>query len=58
MYRFMSSKLLTISQTAKMLGVSIQTLRRWDDANKLSPIRKSVTGNRYYTRDDIDNYMF
>jgi|TARA_Y100000031_G_scaffold142928_1_gene172938 hypothetical protein len=53
----MSSKLLTISQTAKMLGVSIQTLRRWDDANKLSPIRKSVTGNRYYTRDDIDNYI-
>jgi len=57
MYRFMNSKLLTIGQTAKIFGVSIQTLRRWDNANELSPIRKSTTGNRYYTKDDIDDYI-
>ena len=60
MYRFrinMNSKLLTISQASKMLGVSIQTLRRWDDAGKLSSVRKGITGHRYYTRDDIDNYI-
>jgi len=53
----MNSKLLTISQASKMLGVSIQTLRRWDDAGKLSSVRKGITGHRYYTRDDIDNYI-
>jgi len=53
----MNSKLLTISQASKMLGVSIQTLRRWDDVGKLSSVRKEITGHRYYTRDDIDNYI-
>jgi len=53
----MRLELLTIGQTAKMLGVSIQTLRRWDDAGKLSPVRKGATGHRYYTRNDINNYI-
>ena len=43
----MESKLFTISQAAEMLGVSIQTLRRWDNSHKLRPIRKKKTGNRY-----------
>lgn len=53
----MDSKLLTIGQVSKMIGVSIQTLRRWDDAGKLSSIRKKANGNRYYAKDDIDNYI-
>jgi len=52
-----NSKLLTISQASKMIGVSIQTLRRWDDAGKLPSVRKRITGHRYYTKDDIDNYI-
>lgn len=50
-------KLLTISQTSKILGVSIQTLRRWDDAGKLHSIRKEEAGYRYYKRDDLDEYI-
>ena len=53
----MSPKLLTISQASKIIGVSIQTLRRWDNSNKLSPVRKKVTGHRYYRKDDIENYI-
>jgi len=34
------SKLLTIGQTAEMIGVSIQTLRRWDNSGKLHSVRK------------------
>lgn len=49
--------LLTISQTAKILGVSIQTLRRWDNTGKLHSVRKKKTGNRYYRKDDIENYI-
>lgn len=50
-------KLLTIRQTSKIIGVSIQTLRRWDDSGKLCAIRKKKTGHRYYEMDDIQNYM-
>ena len=53
----MDLKSLTISQTSKMLGVSIQTLRRWDDAGKLRSVRTGTTGHRYYKRDDVDDYI-
>jgi len=53
----MELKLLTIGQTANILGVSIQTLRRWDKANKLSSIRRKKTGHRYYKKDEIEKFI-
>lgn len=50
----MDKKLLSIGETAKMLGVSIDTLRRWDKNGKLRAIRFIETGNRYYRKEDID----
>jgi len=52
----MDSKLITIGQVSKMIGVSVQTLRRWDKAGKLSPIREKKTGYRYYNKKDVENY--
>jgi len=53
----MKLKLLTISQASEIIGISIQTLRRWDDSGKLPSIRKKATGHRYYKKDDIENYI-
>ena len=53
----MNSKLLTISQTAEILGVSIQTLRRWDDSGKLSSVSRKAVGHRHYLESDIENYI-
>jgi len=53
----MDSELLTISQTAEIIGVSIQTLRRWDDSGKLLSFRKKETGNRYYKKDDVEKFI-
>lgn len=53
----MNPKLLTIGQASEMIGVSIQTLRRWDDSGKLSSVRKKKTGHRYYQRDDVEDYI-
>jgi DNA-binding transcriptional MerR regulator len=41
---------LTIKQTAKVLGVSEVTLRRWDKAGKFSPHRHPLNGYRCYSR--------
>lgn len=41
---------LTIKHTAKILGVSEVTLRRWDKAGKFSPHRHPVNGYRCYRR--------
>ena len=40
-------KMITISQAAKELGVSISTLRRWDKSGRLSP-EKTASGHRRY----------
>lgn len=56
-YETMDAKLLTISQASKMIGVSIQTLRRWDDSGKFPSIRKKKTGNRYYAKNDVEDYI-
>src|SRR3989344_6532151 len=53
----MNQNLLTISQTYEMIGVSIQALRRWDESGKLSSIRRKKSGDRYYRKDDIDNFI-
>ena len=40
-------RLVTIGQAAKILGVSEMTLRRWDEAGKLTPIRTEGGHRRY-----------
>ena len=37
---------------AKKLGVSVETLRRWDRSGKLSA-KRTVSNHRYYTEDDL-----
>jgi len=39
-------------ELAKQLGVSVETLRRWDRSGKL-PAKRTVSNHRYYTEDDL-----
>lgn len=50
----MNDKLLTISQAAEILGVSMDTLRRWDESGKLRAIRKEGGTHRYYLEKDLE----
>jgi len=43
-------ELLTIKDAATLLGVSEQTLRRWDKAGKLHARRHPMNGYRLYPR--------
>ncbi|MFA7087858.1 MAG: helix-turn-helix domain-containing protein [Patescibacteria group bacterium] len=47
------NKLIKINEASKMLNVSIQTLRRWDQSGRLKSIRISPRGYRYYKLSDI-----
>jgi len=53
----MNNNLLTIGQTSKLLGVSIDTLRRWDKSGKFSSVRLSSGGNRYYRKSEVDLFI-
>ncbi|MCD6442079.1 helix-turn-helix domain-containing protein [bacterium] len=51
-----NKNLLTISKAAKFLGVSIDTLRRWDSKGKLKAIRSSG-GHRYYSKEQLESFV-
>src|SRR3989344_3557089 len=48
------NKLLRIKEAAEILGVSIDTLRRWDKSCKLVAIRKDGGVHRYYSEKDLE----
>lgn len=39
-----------------IIGVSIQTLRRWDKEGVL-PAHRTPKGTRFYTQEDVDKYL-
>lgn len=47
------SNLITISKAAELLGVSIDTLRRWDKKGNF-PATKTLGGHRHYSIEQID----
>ena len=50
----MSKKLLTIREAAKTLGVSPDTLRRWDKAGKFKATRHPMNNYRMYSTQTIE----
>lgn len=47
---------LSVKEAADYIGVSPQTLRRWDDTGKLRPIRHAANGYRYYRRAELEPF--
>jgi superfamily II DNA or RNA helicase len=47
---------LSVGDAADYLGVSVQTLRRWDSSGKLKSMRHPVSGYRYYTLADLEPF--
>ena len=46
-------ELLTIAEAAKLLEVSVSTLRNWDKTGKLKPTRHPINGYRLYKYIDL-----
>jgi len=47
--------MIKIGKAAELLGVSIQTLHKWEETGELVPDRKSKAGTRYYDADRLLN---
>src|SRR5688500_8981398 len=45
---------LKVQQASRYLGVSAQTLRRWDAEGKLKSVRHPGNDYRYYKRSDLE----
>jgi len=46
-------KLIKIREAAELLGVNIETLRRWDRDGTLKAIRIGKRGHRMYDKEEI-----
>jgi len=49
----MKKGLATIGEAAKLLNVSIQTIRRWDKAGKLKAVRHPMNNYRLYKLEEL-----
>jgi len=47
--------MIKIGKAAKLLGISIQTLHKWEQTGERVPDRKSNAGTRYYDADKLLN---
>jgi excisionase family DNA binding protein len=45
--------LLTVQEAAHLLGVSVPTMRRWDDGGKFVAKRHPINGYRMYRKADV-----
>ncbi|MEA3272666.1 MAG: helix-turn-helix domain-containing protein [Patescibacteria group bacterium] len=50
----MKDEYKNIRKAAEILGVSINTLRRWDETGKLKSIREKAGKHRFYRRKDLE----
>lgn len=49
----MENRLVRIGEAAKLLGVAVATLRKWEATGELVPARKTRGGTRYYAVADL-----
>ncbi len=47
---------LTLAQASEYVGVSKDTLRRWDAAGRLKSVRRPGSGYRFYRRPDLEPF--
>lgn len=46
----------SVAQVADMLGISKETLRRWDNNGKLTPVRNSANNHSFYTKEQLKQF--
>lgn len=53
----MQNTLIPIGKAAKLLGVSVATLRRWSSADQIHSVRSGPLGHRFFLQTDIEQYL-
>lgn len=51
-----NKKMLSIGDASRYLGISRDTLRRWEKKGKIKPLR-SPTNRRYYTKEQLEKII-
>lgn len=52
----MDRKVLKVGEAAKILGVTVRTMQRWDKKG-IFKARRTITNKRYYLLEDIQKLL-
>ena len=55
-YNVIMENTINIGQAAAMLGINIQTLRRWDKSGELSA-KRQASGRLFYYQNDLEDFL-
>ena len=50
--------MLTVREVATLLGIHVNTVRRWSDEGKLKAFRITKRGDRRFRREDVARFLF
>ena len=50
--------MLTVREVANILGIHVNTVRRWSDEGKLKAFRITKRGDRRFKREEIKRFLF
>lgn len=50
-------KMYTSGEVARQIGVSITTLKNWEEKGSLKPDRKLPSGRRLYSKETVNNFI-
>lgn len=50
-------KLISVGEAAARVGVSVDTIKRWEKAGKLAQAQRTPTGHRRFRRADIERLL-
>lgn len=48
---------MSVGEFAREIGVTIQTLRNWDNSGKLKPHHRTIGGQRIYSVEQVEDYL-
>jgi len=48
---------LTVGEAASLVGVSNDTLKRWEKAGKVAEAKRTPTGHRRFRRGDVEQLL-
>lgn len=51
------NEMVSITEVAKMLGLSPRTIERWEETGKIKKAKRDERGWRVYDRDDTERLM-
>lgn len=53
-----TKKLYTVSEAAKYLGISVTTLKKWEELGKIISVKKPNSNAKFFPKEQVDKLLW